>query len=115
MRVVKTAPFRDMQTDQRLTDETHRCNPALFEDWRYRALTDKDLAYITEEIRGYADGIRKRVSILRNSLWEELDREQGVPQSPTMKNADEVDAFSAPIVSTMTVHGGRRAPFHYDI
>ena len=96
MRMVKTAPFRDMQTGQSPADETHRCNPALFEDWRYRALTDKDLTYITEEIRGYADGIRKRVSILRNALWEELDREQGIPQSPTMKDADEVDAFFRP-------------------
>ncbi len=37
MRMVKTAPFRDMQTGQSPADETHRCNPALFEDWRYRA------------------------------------------------------------------------------
>jgi len=93
MRMLETAPFRDLHTDQRLGDETHRCNSALFEDWRYRALTDRDLACITVEIRGYADGIRKRVSVLRNALWEELDREQGIPNSPTMKDADEVDAF----------------------
>jgi hypothetical protein len=82
-----------MEVDQTPAEETHRCNPDLFEDWRYKALTDKDLAYITEEIRGYADGIRKQVSALRNAIWEELDRMEGFPLSPAMKDADEVNAF----------------------
>ncbi len=93
VKMVNSAPFRDIRADERLADQTHRWDPALFDDRRYRLLTDNDLAYITEGIKEYADGIRRLVSTLRQALWEELDRAQNCPLSPTMRDADEVDAF----------------------
>ena len=67
--------------------------PALFDDERYRLLTDNDLACITREIREHAEAIRVAVVALRRAPWAELDRVQGCPPSPSIKDPEEVDAF----------------------
>ena len=93
MKLVRTPPFRDVQADERLADQTLRWDPALFDDRRYRLLTDEDLAYVTRRIEKSANHIRDRVSDLRHAVWEELDRVQNCPPSPITRTADEVDTF----------------------
>ena len=87
-RIAATAPFSDIPTDQ-----TGGWDPALYDDERYRLLTDNDLVRITQPMRELADGIRAAVVALRRSLWAELDRVQDCPPSPSIKDPDEVDAF----------------------
>ena len=93
MKLVRTPPFRDVQADERLADQTLRWDPALFDDRRYRLLTDEDLAYVTRRIEKSANHIRDRVSDLRHAVWEELDRVQNCPPSPITRTADEVVTF----------------------
>jgi len=87
-RIAATVPFSDVSTDG-----TRGCDPALFDDERYRLLTDNDLACITREIREHTEAIRVAVVALRRALWAELDRVQGCPPSPSIKDPEEVDAF----------------------
>ena len=87
-RIAATVPFSDVSTDG-----TRGWDPALFDDERYRLLTDNDLACITREIREHAEAIRVAVVALRRALWAELDRVQGCPPSPSIKDPEEVDAF----------------------
>jgi len=93
MKMAKTTPFRDVRADERLADQTWRSDPVVFDDERYRLLSDMELAHITRRVEKSAGKIRDRVSNLRHALWEQLDRVHKCPRSQITRTADEVDTL----------------------